>query len=240
VLADGTSGQQTGVPEGGLAIGASLSDANPGYVGYHSEVLPVPLVSYRTGRFFLAGPTAGVVASQGDHYTVSFMLLPELMRLRSSASPVLSGLGSRQWTIDGGMNVSFRDSWGDVSLGAFHDILDRNNGTQIRFQYSYPIPLGSGQLSPGVGLTWESANYTNYYYGVTTEEALPIRRAYSPGPALNPSVRLDYTRPLSKTWRMSVGASYMRFDQTIRNSPLIDEPQTYSFRVSLVRLFSGK
>jgi outer membrane protein len=229
------TGRRLGVPNEGLSIGGGISDVDPAYVGYHRRIDPFPLVSYRYGRFFVSGTSAGVIASENDAYSLSVLLVPQLMRLKTNASPELEGLTERQWTIDAGVRLSVTQPWGTSSLAALHDVLDRSNGTVVKLDYSYPIPVGAAHLSPGVGAAWESASQTNYYYGVTPAEALPGRPAYSPGSALNPSARLDYSVPLSGGWTFGAGVSYTHFDRSIRDSPLIDQPGSRAITVTLER-----
>jgi MipA family protein len=229
------AGRRLGVPNEGLSIGGGISAVDPAYVGYHRRIDPFPLVSYRYGRFFLAGTSAGVVASESDVYNLSVVLVPQLMRLKTNASPELEGLTPRQWTIDGGVRLEVNQPWGIPSVSALHDVLDRSNGTEIKLDYSYPIPLGAGHLSPGVGLTWESAAQTNYYYGVTLAEALPDRPAYAPGSALDPSARLRYSLPFADGWTFGAEVSYTHFDRSIRDSPLIDQPGSRAITITLQR-----
>ncbi len=229
------AGRRLGVPNEGLTLGGGISAVDPAYVGYHHRIDPFPLVSYRYGRFFVAGTSAGVVAAEGNAYNLSVVLVPQLMRLRTNASPELEGLTPRQWTIDGGVRLAVNQPWGNTSLAALHDVLDRSNGTEVKLDYSFPIPVGEGHLSPGVGLSWESAAQTSYYYGVTPAEALPDRPAYSPGSALNPSARLHYSLPLSEGWTFGAEVSYTHFDRSIRDSPLIDQPGSRAISITFER-----
>jgi outer membrane protein len=235
---DEQSGALRGVPREGLSLGAGVIEVDPGYIGYHRQTNVVPLISYRSGPFFISGTEGGVVAAQSDTYTLSFGLLPELNRLRASDSPELAGIQTRDWTIDGSMNLSIRRPWGNTSFAVLHDILDRNNGTELRANYSYPIALGAGRLTPAIGVTWESANLTNYYYGVSMVESLPNRPAYSPSSALNPTARLNYSVPVSDRWVLGAGVGYTHFDGTIRDSPIVDRSGSLSGMISFVYSFS--
>jgi MipA family protein len=227
-----------GTPSDGLSVGAGVNESDPGYVGYHSRVTPFPLFSYRYDRFFVSGVTAGYVAVNNDAFTMSLVLLPQTMRLRSSDSPQLAGLQPRQWSIDGGLTLSSSRTWGTVSLSALQDVLARNKGTQLGLRYGYPIPLGGGVLSPGVGVTWESANLTRYYYGISNAEALPDRPAYSPGSASNPSAGLSYAHPISTRCRLTASADYTHFDRSIRQSPIIDKSNVMGFTLAFTYSFA--
>ena len=239
IRGDEPSGALRGVPREGLSLGAGVIEVDPGYIGYHRQTNVVPLISYRSGPFFISGTEGGVVAAQSDVYTLSFGLVPQLNRLRASDSPELTGIQTREWTIDGRMNLSIRQPWGNTSFAVLHDILDRNNGTELLANYSYPIVLGAGRLTPAIGATWESANLTNYYYGVSTAESLPNRPAYSSGSALNPTARLGYSVPVSDKWLLGAGLGYTHFDGTIRDSPIVDRSGSLSGRIFFMYSFSS-
>ena len=237
--ADLPRSEPPGVPTEGLSLGAVLSEVDPGYVGFHRQATLVPLISYRSGPFFFSGAEAGVVAAQGNAYTLSFDLVPELNRVRASDSPQLAGLKTRDWTINGGVALSIQQSWGKASFTVLHDILDRNNGAAIRVNYSYPIRLATGSLIPAIGLTWQSENLTSYYYGVSPAESLPSRSAYSPGSALNPTVRLGYFAPVSNKWLLGAQVGYTRFASAIADSPIVDRSGSLSGMILFMYSFSS-
>lgn len=78
----------------------------------------VPLITYRSGPFFFSGAEAGVVAAQSHAYTLSFGLVPQLNRVRASDSPELAGIQTREWTIDGSLNLSIQQPWGTASCAS--------------------------------------------------------------------------------------------------------------------------
>jgi MipA family protein len=233
-------GEQPGVPREGLSLGTVLSEVDPGYVGFHRQATLVPLITYRSGPFFFSGAEAGVIAAQGSAYTLSFDLVPELNRVSASDSPELAGIKTREWTVDGSMNLTMQQPWGGkVSFAVLHDILDRNNGTELRANYAYPVRLGAGWLIPGIGVTWQSATLTNYYYGVSPAESLPNRPAYSPGSALNPNARLGYFVPVSNKWLVGAQVGYTKFATAITDSPIVDRSGSVSGLIMFMYSFSA-
>lgn len=244
-LADGKSGagngdvqdqllKEAGRDRGsGWIAGGGLAVTDPGYLGYSRQYTPVPLLFYHYGRFFIAGVSAGYLLSNGDHYRFSLTVRPEFNRLMASDSPALVGIQSRQWSLDGGANIDFLGSWGRFNVGVFHDILARNNGTQINAGYRYTFQLGDWGLTPGVGLRWENANLVNYYYGVSPAEALPGRPPYSPSSAFNPYVAIGLSERLNEHLRLFTNLQYMRFGGAIHNSPIVSRSDTTTFFIGL-------
>ena len=213
-------------PGSGWIFGAGLAVTDPGYVGYNRQYTPVPLVFYHYGRFFFAGISAGYLLSNGEHYRFSLVATPEFNRLSASDSPQLTGIQSRQPTLDGGVALDLFGDWGKLNFSVFHDLLDRNNGAGADLGYHYPIPLGDWTLTPGAGVHWESAKLTNYYYGVSAAEAIPGRPAYSPGPADNPYAEVALSTRMSEHWSFRGSLRYTRFSSAIHDSPIVDRSGT--------------
>lgn len=227
------------VADQGISVGPAVSVADTGYTGDHQQITAYPWVTYRNGRFFIYGLGTGYEVVTGRRYILSVMAVPQIQRRSSSDSAQLSGLQYRPWSIDAGANLAVWSMAGGMAIGAFHDLLHRNNGTMARFAYFLPIPVGAGEISPSIGVTWENSSLVNYYYGVNAAEARPGRPAYSPGSAANPTAELKYECPIGDRWRLSAEISYMRFGKAIRLSPIVDESSTKSFQISLLYSFGG-
>ncbi len=126
----------------GWIFGGGVAVTNPGYVGYNRQITPFPLVFYHYGRFFFAGFSAGYLLSNGEHYRFSLVVVPVISRLKASDSSQLAGIQTREWSLDGGANLDLFGGWGRYSIGVFHDLLDRNNGTGVNTGYHYSFHLG--------------------------------------------------------------------------------------------------
>lgn len=218
----------------GWIFGGGVAVTNPGYVGYSRQVTPFPLVFYHKGRFFFAGVSAGYLLSNGEHYRFSLVVSPEFNRLSASDSPQLAGIQSRRWSLNGGANLDLFGNWGRFNVGVFHDLLHRNDGTGINTGYHLPVPMGDWVLTPGLGVRWENANLTNYYYGVSPAEAIPGRPAYSPGSAANPYVELGLSTSLNAHWQLRGNVQYTRFASAIHDSPVVDRSGSATIFIGFV------
>lgn len=72
-----------------------------------------------------------------------------------------------------------------------------------------------GVLAASTGFTWKSAEVVRYYYGV---EGL-----YAPGSALNPFIKMGYSRPLADRWTFTVFAHYEYLGSAIADSPIVTD-----------------
>lgn len=224
----------------GWELGAGVAVSEPGYVGVSNQVTPLPLVFYHNGRFFIAGVSVGYVPFNGRHYAFAILANPRINRLSASESPQLTGIQSRKWSIDGGARWSLFGRWGQLTSSLFTDLLHRNNGMEAELSYQYPIRGRGWSLAPGVGVTWDNAPLTAYYYGVSPAEAAPGRPAYEPGRATNPFVRLYSQVPVGKHWQFVGGLTYMHFARSIQNSPIVDRSDTLSVFLGLSYRFESK
>ena len=205
----------------GWLLGGGVAVTDPGYVGYTRQVTPLPLVFYHHGRFLFAGISAGYLLSNGPHYRLALLVQPTLNRLSSRDSPQLAGIQSRRWSLAGGANLDTFGDWGHFNVGLFHDLLGRNDGTSADLAYRFPFHAGDWTLSPGVGLRWQDANLTDYYYGVSAAEARPGRPAYSPGSAASPYVSFGVGTRISAHWEFRGDIRYQRFGSAIHDSPIV-------------------
>ncbi|MGH8127287.1 MAG: MipA/OmpV family protein [Gammaproteobacteria bacterium] len=235
--ADQTNGSP--IPISGLSVGVGVNANNPGYVGYHNQVTPFPLLFYRHGRLFFAGISAGYVVIKGGGYSLSLVVRPRILRLSASDSSQLAGLSSRRPSLDGGAVFSTRGHWGTFNVSLFTDLLGRNHGREVDAGYVYPIHLGAVTLSPGLGVSFENTSLTYYYYGVSPAETRPGRPAYTPGTAINPYVKFGLEFRFGKRWRLFAAISYRRLAATIQDSPIVDVSHTASETVGISYTFGG-
>lgn len=229
----GVHAEDSGAPQDQLAqaatrggsswmFGGGLVAADRGYIGDRREITPIPLIFYHNGRFFFAGFSAGYMASHGAHYRFSLVLKPRINRLSASDSPQLAGIQTRRWSMDGGANLDLFGRWGQLATGVAHDLLNRNNGTELTAGYRYPVRLKTWTVTPELGLHWQSASLADYYYGVSPAEVIPGRPAYSPGAALNPYIGIGLSKSLDRRWRFFGRLQYTHYAAAIRNSPIVD------------------
>jgi outer membrane protein len=96
-----------------------------------------------------------------------------------------------------------------------HEITGHTHGDELRAAVGMPIgPLLGGTVSARTGLTWKSASTVNYYYGYPG--------LYQAGWALNPFVKLGYSRPLSSKWQLDAFVHVERLGNAISDSPIVD------------------
>lgn len=226
---------ETDKPE--VFVGAGAVISSKPYDGVDSRTYPVPLFGYEGKRLYLRGITGGYRLLKVKGWSIGPTVRPRFEGYEASDSSALSGMKNRNATVDAGVDMSWRTSWGLLSAVFVTDILGAHDGHELELSYTALFPYAGFDVIPGVALRWRSSNLTDYYYGVKASEARAGRPAYGPDDALTPLVRVAVRRKLSDRWGLLLAGQYESLDSEIRDSPIVDENHilsalfgfTYSF-----------
>lgn len=237
---------EQGPPRWSVGLAAIVSDSP--YAGEGTRVQPVPLVTYEGERFYFRGITAGWRFVQNDSWEVAALLkarfdgfeVKDLGIAELARNGIDRGLlEDRKTALDAGLGVTWTGAGGELELELLADATDKSGGQEATLQYSYPIELGKGRLSPYAGATWMSKDSANYYYGTLDSEVARGVVDYKPGSATLPQIGVRYFRPLGRNWLLMTSAEYTRLPTKIENSPLLerDTKGTSSIFVGISRGF---
>jgi outer membrane protein len=82
---------------------------------------------------------------------------------------------------------------------------------------------GAWTLRPEVGVSWQSSDFNDYYFGVDDDEVRAGRAAYEADASVTPfaGVQLEYA--VSKQTHLIGGVGYGRLGDEISDSPIVDE-----------------
>jgi outer membrane protein len=89
--------------------------------------------------------------------------------------------------------------------------------------YAYPITQGAWTLRPEIGVSWQSSDLNDYYFGVDANEVRAGRAAYEADASVTPfaGVQLEYA--VSKQTHVIGGLGVGRLGDEISDSPIVDE-----------------
>ncbi|HEV2440976.1 MAG TPA: MipA/OmpV family protein, partial [Steroidobacteraceae bacterium] len=207
----------------------------------HEAAIPlvvIPHFSYYGKRVFIEDLDLGFTLTESDASTLSLIATPGYDRVffyRSDLQNIfVSGIpysavvysaggashgesvpgGPRHWTYLAGPEWTFETHGITGQLDLLHEITAQNHGNEIRAALGIPLIESTGSLSGNVGLTWKSSAIVRYYYGVPG--------VYEGGAALNPFVKLGYSRPLSSKWRLTAFVHYEHLGSAITGSPIVN------------------
>lgn len=212
-------------------IGVAVAASDSPYAGEGARLLPVPLLSYEGERFYFRGLTAGwrlvdegglELAVLGKARLAGFDI-DDLDRVALARNGVDADLlDDRDHGLDLGLGLEWSGAAGELQLELLADAADRSGGQEVLLQYGYPIRAGRGLLTPIAGLTWQSDDMADYYYGTLPGEVARGVTNYRPGAVTIPHVGVSFFRPLGRTWSLVGTLRYSRLPDAIGNSPLIE------------------
>lgn len=206
----------------------------------HEAAIPlvvIPQFSYYGKRVFIEDLDLGFTLTESDASTLSLIATPGYDRVffyRGDLQNIFVSIpysavgysatgashgksvpgGPRNWTYLAGPEWTFENHGITGQLDLLHEITAQNHGNEVRAALGIPLIESTGSLSANVGLTWKSSAIVRYYYGVP--------RVYEGGWALNPFVKLGYSRPLSSKWRLTAFVHYEHLGNAITDSPIVN------------------
>jgi outer membrane scaffolding protein for murein synthesis (MipA/OmpV family) len=214
-------------PSGTAALGGGLRFGQSPYLAPDNEdqrqVDLIPMYLYEGRYLFARGTQGGVHFVNNDLWELNLLLRYRFQKLDPSSNSFYEGLEKREQSLDGGISMRFRPSWGEINASYVWDTLNRHNGEEAQLSYRYNFLLGPWTVSPFIGWSWNDANLTNYYFGVSEAEALPDRPAYAPGESQWLRFGVNTSYQLTDRILLFANIGFAGTDTEVLESPLIEE-----------------
>lgn len=218
-------------PPRGWQLGLATVVSESPYAGEGSRIIPIPLVSYQGERFFFRGITAGWTILELGSFELTALAklrmdgfeVKDLGRIELARNGIdYRLLDDRDKALDAGMGLKWSGAAGELEAEILADVTDKSGGQEIQLQYGYPFELGQTRLTPNIGISWQSKDMANYYYGTLPEEVARGVVDYRPGSVTIPHVGVSFLRPLGEKWTVMGNIKYSSLPGEIRKSPLIE------------------
>ncbi len=234
-------------PPGTAGLGFGIRGGTSPYVGIDNvssmendnDTDLVPLYLYEGKFLFSHGTSAGVHVVNTDRFGVDLLAKYRFDRLESDADIFFAGLDDREQTIDGGLSLSLKGAWGKLSATWVADLLDNHNGSEVDLTYRYTRQPGRWSLSPFISYVHQDQDLTNYYYGVSNQEAAIDRPAYRTDSAEFWRAGINSSYQWSKRMLLFANVAFESVPDTVVDSPLVDEDHLTSAMVGLAYMFGN-
>lgn len=221
-----------------ISVGAGGIIRSQPYVGADVDVYPTLLFAYEGKRLYFRGVMGGYWLYSFDGVSVGPVIRPRFEGYTEDDSPALEGMHDRDWSIDGGLGLSWLTDIGLFGAAFVTDLLGRHNGQELDFSYTILFKYEGFDLIPSVGVRWMSANLVNYYYGVEADEIrfdqAISRASYEGDGAVDPYLRLVVRHKLAGRWSLLGAAQYEWLDREITDSPIVDDDYVLSFLLGVL------
>jgi outer membrane protein len=192
-----------------------IDNLDPGFTLYESDANTFSLVAspgydrvffYRSDlqNFFIGGFQAAAIGRDVPGAKVTYVEGSPVYEVEPH-HPDITYLAGPEWT--------FKYAGIAGQLDYLHEITGHNHGDEVRAAIGVPLGRWGGAWKMNLGFTWKSAAIVNYYYGYPG--------IYDAAAALNPFVKIGFSRPLSERWRLDAFVHCERLGSGIADSPII-------------------
>jgi len=208
------------------AIGLGGSVQTQPYAGVDRKTRALPLVLFENKYVRVAGP--GLDLKLPDAGPVAFSLRARYSDegYAEDDAPGLAGMASRHGGVWLGAAARWRSDFAQVFAEVSSDASGHSKGLQARVGVDKELRLGRFSLTPSVSVSWFDRKYVDYYYGVTSAEALATRSQYDGRATVNTDLNVRGRYMLSPQSAVTFELGATRLGSGITDSPLVDRSTT--------------
>lgn len=217
-------------PPGTTGLGAGFRFGNNPYISSgESDEVPldmIPLYLYEGKYLFARGTSGGVHIFKNERFTFSALARWRFQQLDTTKDSIFDGLDRRRQTLDAGFEASYRSVFGEFYFDWVTDTLGNHNGQELQLSYRYNFQRGAWSFSPFVSWGLQDANLSNYYFGVSEDEAAASGTidAYEVGDSQFLLLGLNTSWQLTDRILLFGNIGFGGSDKAVTNSPLVEQP----------------
>jgi len=225
-----------------LTIGVGPFIQTQPYEDVDSIILASPVIFYDDGLFYIRWSRAGVyfLGDKQDDYMWGFSLTaqPRTYSFKASDSQTLAGLNERKSTWEGGLAFSATYHEAYIEMMAIHDLMNRYDSWIFKTEVGYDIKMGDFSFYPSLIIVYQSNDFLNYYYGISTDEAIDFAHdEYSTDAGFQLGAQTYIKYPFTDELSALINIRADRLAEEATDSPIITENYIYSGLVSLIYTF---
>lgn len=185
--------------------------------------MAIPLLMLSGEQFFIRGTGAGVHVYQNGQLSVDLLGKYKFDAYKAGDSASLVGIKDRNGTVEAGVTVNWRFEQAVLSCKGFTDLLNEHGGQEINFRIRKPVRWRMLFFDPYLGISLLSDNFSTYYYGVDSTEAIAGRSEYDPGWTVNWQAGLALRVGLTRNIMFNTLFGLEILDHEITDSPIVDQ-----------------
>ena len=214
-------------PPGTAALGGGIRGGQSPYFAFDNDdqrrLDLIPLYLYNGQHVFFRGVSGGVHLYNSNDLELSVLGRYRFQHLDPGRNEFYQGIEERKQSLDAGFQTRLSKDWGTVRLSWVTDTLDRHKGQEVQLSYRYHFDAGPWIFSPFISWSWQDENLTNYYFGVSPEEARPDLPEYTPGDSQQVSFGLNSSWQVTNRITLFGNVAFGGPSSEVVNSPLVDE-----------------
>lgn len=207
------------------------------YSGADTNWIAIPVINYHWKSFFIEGVQAGYLIANQDSTQWRITFRPEFSQLDPKDSDYLSGMNDRNITLMAGFQLKKNIQWIQLDMGLWTDTLGEHFGQIMDGGLSIPYRFKKIILLSSFNIEYQTQDYANYYYGVSSSESTMDRQVYELDGVVNYNLRLIGIFPITQKWSLIGLVNLKYLDESIQESPIIDKSWLLMGGLSMVRKF---
>lgn len=206
-------------------VGATFYMSTNPVRGDGNTMVVLPYGYFDYGRFFARFDTFGVKTLPLGFGYLEIVGRINLDGYRTDKKPILHGIASRKNSHPLGIGTFQETPIGGFFLNAFYDT-NHSHGKLYELIYAAEFDLGDNVIYPMLGVEHFSAEYTRYFYGVSSVEAGRSRYpVYTPAAATTPMLGASWDVPVGGDWHANFYVLRRWLGSGITHSPLVNTKQ---------------
>lgn len=218
-------------------LGATVGFERKPYRDFDDKAQLLPVLFYENRWIKLAGATLDVKLPSNDAITWGPRVKFTGEGYEDKDSPFLEGMTERKSSFWAGGAVSWDMRWATLSAEVLADASGNSKGTRMSLGLERRFSVGSFDVTPRIAAHQVDKKYTNYYYGVRSEEATALRPSYGGKSTTNLEVGLQIGYMLTPEQRVTLDLSTTQLGTNIKDSPLVDRSRQDNARLTYLYLF---
>ena len=221
-----------------VTVGAGAYIQTQPYKGVDDILLPSPVIFFDNGLFYIRWSRAGIyfLGDKTEDFGWGFSLTAQ-PRTYGYKSSDIQGMHARENTFEGGLAFSAKKGDAYIDLMALSDLLDRYNSWIYKAEVGYNLEFHKFSLYPSLILIYQSKQFTNYYYGVKSDEATVRRSTYVPSSGVQIGAQTYIKYPLKDSLSALINLRVDKLSKEASRSPLVEDDFIYSGLASLIYTF---
>jgi outer membrane protein len=198
----------------------------PVYRTFDDSAITDELFMSRDGSF-------GLRWTRDNGVQVGLLARLQPLGYKASDNVALTGMADRDQTFEVGPFVGWRGERIHVDLTIYADALDEHGGQETRLVVSMPFEVAHQFLILHLDVYRQSADMSDYYFGVLPGEATVGRAAYAPGATVNTAFGLRTGWHIGKRLGVFLDASMDFYDSAIEASPIVDSSTGWNISIGM-------
>lgn len=214
-----------------FGVGAGIGITDSIYKGTDTEAFPMPLMDINYGDLYVKGITVGYTVYRDDVFAASLFVNP-LGGFAVDGADLAKGydnIDDRDFQTMFGLRLDAKTGFYGIRTGLTAEVGEHGaEGKASLFKiYNVNDKL---TLIPSVHVKGYSGDYTDYYFGVTSEEARnnsKIDREYKSNAAYSVGFNLAADYKLTDNVALMAFLGVERFSSEISDSPIVEDGVIY-------------